>query len=172
MRVWYKFQDMPPALKLKRDHNRYQVPSQDWAFGTKICYPHLLSERHNEPAGGSQAGLGGQRNHCNLNSRFPFYALSAYSSQFLLSQSSWIHTGILSTIWSLEWERRSFYWEVFVLLSEHGGICIIKYLLTHKLEENGGSAIKSCLLVHKSSINSSSIILLNLLHREQNLQLG
>ena len=42
----------------------------------------------------------------------------------------------------------------------------------HKLEENGGSAIKSCLLVHKSSINSSSIILLNLLCREQDLQLG
>lgn len=41
-----------------------------------------------------------------------------------------------------------------------------------KLEENGGSAIKSHLLVHKSSINSSSIILLNLLCREQDLQLG
>lgn len=87
-RVWYKFQNMPPALKPKREHKRDQVPSQDGAFGTKICYPHLFSERHNEPAGGSPTGLGDQRNHCNLNSRFPFYALSAYSSQFPLSQSS------------------------------------------------------------------------------------
>lgn len=87
-RVWYKFQNMPPALKPKREHKRDQVPSQDGAFGTKICYPHLFLERHNEPAGGSRTGLGDQRNHCNLNSRFPFYALSAYSSQFPLSQSS------------------------------------------------------------------------------------
>ena len=76
-------------------------------LGLKFA-PPTCSQRRNELAGGSRTGLGDQRNRCNLNSRFPFYALSAYSSQFPLSQSSWIRTGTLSTIWSLERERRSF----------------------------------------------------------------